>query len=210
MHKSARRIIIGLFLLLPVVTFSQRFNGGLILGGLVSQVDGDNYQGYHKFGYLAGALVSLKVSEHSSFQMEMEYIQKGSRKNGDSASVNTYLLRLHYIEIPLLYQYSFLKRLSVEIGPAADISVGSYEESDGLEVENTVKLRPVSLSGIIGVSCDIIDHLKVNFRFNYSLISIRDVQDGQYPPGYRHILFETGQYNNVMSLSLIYKFKPEE
>jgi hypothetical protein len=209
MHKGAHSLLFFLFFILAANASAQRFNGGLVVGGLVSQVDGDTYQGYHKFGYLAGAFVSLKVSERSSFQMEMEYIQKGSRKNGDSLSYYTYLLRLHYLEIPVLYQYHFLKRLTVEAGPAADILLGSYEESDGLEVQNTVKLRPVTLCGIVGVSCDIVKHLSVNFRFSYSLISIRDVQDGQYPPGYRHILFETGQYNNLMSLSLFYKFKEE-
>lgn len=207
MLKTPYAIIFFLFAVFT--SYSQRFNGGLIVGGVVSQVDGDTYDGYHKFGYLAGALVSLKVSPHSSFQMELEYIQKGSRRNGDSLTTDTYLLRLHYIEIPVLYQFSFLKRFSAEIGPAFDITIGSHEETNGLEVENTVSLRAVTLGGIIGINCDIVNQLKVNFRFGYSLISIRNVKDGIYPPGYRDILFEKGQYNNLMSLSLIYKFKED-
>jgi hypothetical protein len=200
-------ILLFLFCITFTTIRSQVFNGGLIVGGVVSQVDGDTYEGYHKFGYLAGALVSLKVSPRSSFQMEIEYIQKGSRRNGDSASPNTYLLRLHYIEIPLLYQYHFLKNFSAEIGPAFDISIGSYEEADKLEVQNTVKLRAVTLGGILGINYNIVSRLILNFRFGYSLISIRNLNGEVTPPGYRHILFETGQYNNLMSLSLIYKFK---
>ena len=206
-----RRVFVYLFLLFTSITMSaQRFNGGLIVGGVVSQVDGDSYDGYHKYGYLAGAMVSLKISEHSSFQMELEYIQKGSRRNGDSLSPETYLMRLHYIEIPVLYQYTFLKRLSVEFGPALDISIGSLEKTNGLEVENTVQLRPLTIGGILGINCDIIKRLKVNFRFGYSLISIRkNPAPMPYPASYRHILFEKGQYNNLMSLSLIYKFKED-
>lgn len=74
----------------------------------MSQVDGDTWKGYHKVGYLAGAFVRLELSPRSSFQLEMEYIQKGSRHNVDSANYydQSYLLRLHYLELPLLYQYS--------------------------------------------------------------------------------------------------------
>ncbi|MDD4555652.1 MAG: porin family protein [Bacteroidales bacterium] len=201
-----KRWFIILFLLFPLVSFSQKFNGGILAGGLVSQVDGDTYEGYHKFGYLAGGFVNLQVSPHSSFQLEMEYIQKGSRVHADSITNTgtTRITRLHYLEIPLLYQYTFLKRVQAEVGPAADILLGSYEEVNGIEVPYiTVPYRTVTLSGIIGVSCYITDHLKAGLRFNYSLLSIRtDVVAGA-----RKILFETGQYNNVLSLSLSWDFR---
>ncbi len=190
--------------------FTQPFNAGLLAGGIVSQVDGDTYDGYHKFGFLAGAFVSLRISPHSSFQFEIEYIQKGSRRNGDSLSPETFLMRLHYLEIPVLFQYNLAKKVSLETGLAVDISIGDYEESYGLVVQNTVKLRPVTLGAILGINYEIINQLRLNFRLGYSLISIRDVKNGNYPPGYRHILFEKGEYNNLMSLSLIFKFKNDE
>ena len=113
-----------LVFLLPLAALTQNFNGGIIAGGVVSQVDGDTWVGYHKFGYLAGGYVSLRISPHSSFQLEMEYIQKGSRKNADleTGDMSSYLLRLHYLEIPVLYQYTFGRRFAAEIGPAADIA----------------------------------------------------------------------------------------
>ena len=193
----------------PFAGLTQHFNGGIMAGGLVSQVDGDNNEGYHKFGFLAGAFVSLKISPRSSFQLEMEYIQKGARQNADSATNtgNTYLTRLHYLEIPLLYQFTFAKRFQAEAGPAADILLGSYEEVDGMEIPYlTVPYRTVTLSGIAGISCYITDHLKAGFRFNYSLLSIRS----GYVYGSRKILFEMGQYNNVMSLALSWCFKPRD
>ncbi len=230
-----KRLLIFL-LCLPLVGLTQKFNGGVMAGGLVSQVDGDTYDGYHKFGFLGGGFVSLRVFKHnplvidtliisndgivnknyrlysnSSFQMELVYIQKGSRKNADieKGDINSYLLRVHYFEIAIMYQYNFARRFSLEVGPAADILLGSYEESDGLEVTNTVPLRPVTLSGIIGISGYITDHLKANFRFNYSVLSIRDATS-PYPPGYRNIFFEWGQYNNLMSLTLYWNFKSKD
>lgn len=204
-----KQLFIFLLLFVPIVTFAQKFNGGVIAGGLVSQVDGDTWVGYHKFGFLAGGFVTLRLSPHSAFQMEMEYIQKGMRQNADSITNtgNTYLARIHYLEIPLLYQFTFAKRVQAEIGPAADILLGTYDEVNGIEVSYlTVPYRAVTLTGIVGISCYITDHLKAGFRLNYSLISTRtDVTEGS-----RKILFEYGQYNNVLSLSLSWDFKPRD
>ena len=207
-----RFLLILIFTVLFFTGFTQHFNGGVFLGGDVSQVDGDNNAGFHKFGYLGGGFVSLRVSPHSSFQLELGYIQKGSRI-GDTLSNagTTYLMRFHYLEVPLLYQYTFAKRFSCEAGPTLDVLLGSLEESNGIETQSTVPLRPVTLAGIVGVSGFISKHLKANLRFNYSLLSIRDISGMQtIPRSYRHIFFETGQYNNVISFSFMWYFKEND
>jgi hypothetical protein len=212
--SNLKFLLAGMMVLFAASLFSQKFNGGLLLGGNVSQVDGDNNAGYHKFGFQGGMFVSLRLSPSSSLQMELEYIQKGSRITSDSLtnSSDTYLMRFHYLEVPLLYQFSFsrTKRWSIEAGPAMDVFLGSYEESNGIEVpaEYQYPMRTVTLAGILGFSGFITDHLKANFRFNYSLLSIRP--ENNYPPTSRHILFETGQYNNVLELSLLWYFRPRE
>jgi hypothetical protein len=87
-----------------------------------------------------------------------------------------------------------------------DVFIGSLEESDGLEIPNPVPFKPITLAGIFGVSGYLTNHLKANFRFNYSLMSLRN----GVANGYRRIVFDMGQYNNVMSLSLQWYFKPNE
>ncbi|MDP1622800.1 MAG: porin family protein [Bacteroidales bacterium] len=204
-----KKLAILILVCTSLTGFSQKFNGGITAGGLISQVDGDTWQGYHKFGYLAGGFVSLKISPRSSFQMEMEYIQKGSRRGADTVTNvgNTYLSRLHYLEIPVLYQFTFADRFQAEAGPAADVLLGTYEEVNGLEVPYiTVPYRTVTLSGIAGVSCFITDHLKAGIRINYSILSIRN----GHVAGERKIFFESGQYNNVISLALSWYFNPRE
>lgn len=206
-------LLILIFTVIFFAGFTQRFNGGVFLGGDVSQVDGDNNAGFHKFGYLAGALVGLRVSPHSSFQLEIEYIQKGSRINADTLTNtgDTYLMRFHYLEVPVLYQYTFAKRFSWEVGPAMDVLLGSLEEANGFETQSTVPLRTVTLAGILGVSGFITKHLKANLRLNYSLLSIRDISGMKIiPSSYRHIFFETGQYNNVISFSFMWYFKEND
>jgi hypothetical protein len=187
---------------------AQRFNAGLMLGGVTSQVDGDTYDGYHKWGYLGGGYVSLQVSPHSSFQMELEYIQKGSRRNDTTVSGgDTYLLRLHYIEVPVLYQYTFKKRFYFEAGPVADVSIGSLELKNEAVPPETVPLRPVTFAGIFGFGAYLTKHLRLNVRSNYSLNSIRSKNNYS---GYRRIFIETGQYNNVLSLSFLWDFKAKD
>ena len=205
-----KHLLIILLFVFPAFLPAQRFNGGIIAGGLVSQVDGDNNEGFHKLGFLGGGLVSLRVSPHSSFQMELEYIQKGSRGT-DTINYTDFLMRFHYLEVPLLYQYTFARRFSLEAGPAMDVLLGSYEERDGIEVPGVYAepLRNVTLAGIFGVSGYITKHLKANFRFNYSLLSIRQPSE-TYPADYRYILWQKGQFNNVLSLSLFWYFKPNE
>jgi len=187
--------------------YSQQFDGGILAGGALSQVDGDYWTGFTKAGFLAGGFVSLELSPNSSLQLEMEYIQKGSKKNDyyEQNAFHTYLLRLHYLEIPLLYQFTFLKRIQVEAGPVADVLLGYQEQVDGQEVPNKYPFREVTLAGIVGVSGYITKHLKATFRFNYSLLSLRQLEPQANP--WKNFLFERGQFNNVMSLSVAYQFK---
>ena len=47
--------ILFLLLLVTSISFSQKgFKGAVFFGPLTSQVDGDNYAGYNKFGINAG------------------------------------------------------------------------------------------------------------------------------------------------------------
>ena len=42
----------------------RTFYGGLIAGANFTQVDGDNYAGYHKVGLNAGGIVYTRFDEH--------------------------------------------------------------------------------------------------------------------------------------------------
>jgi hypothetical protein len=118
-------------------------------------------------------------------------------------------MRFHYLEVPLLYQFTFGKRFSLEAGPAMDVLLGSREESNGIETQATIPLRPFTLAGIFGVSGFVTDHLKLNLRINYSLMSIRQTATS-YPPSYRYIFWQKGQFNNLLSFSLLWYFKRNE
>jgi len=115
-----KKLILSLlFLFIVAFGFAQKFNGGAMIGMAATQVAGDTYSGFNKAGPIAGFFVNLNASERSTFQLELFYIQKGSRKNADAVTgdYDSYLLRLNYIEMPLLYQLKF-GWFAIEAGPA--------------------------------------------------------------------------------------------
>jgi hypothetical protein len=197
----AAAILLGISLL----GNAQRFHGGVMAGGVASQVQGDTYSGFYKLGIYGGAFVSFDLGKISTLQMEMEFIQKGSRDNADpeKGKYTSYLLRLNYIEVPLVYQVKIYKGFSFEIGPAMDVLVSSYEAYDDMQVENTVPLRPVTLNALAGISYEIIPKLKLDFRFIMSLTSIRNGET----TGYYNRFGVWGQYNDLLALTAWYRFK---
>ncbi|MCD4747226.1 MAG: PorT family protein [Bacteroidales bacterium] len=93
-------------LLFVFTIHAQKFNGGVMLGFTGSQVAGDNDSGYNKAGLFGGGFVNLEIGSRSLLQLELEFMQKGSRHNpnfeqGDTKSL---LIRPNYGEMPLLLQ----------------------------------------------------------------------------------------------------------
>lgn len=185
----------------------QAFNGGLMAGVAGTQVAGDTYSGFHKAGIFAGGFVNLQVTEHSAFQMELEYFQKGSRENPDSANNFTqYLFRVNYIELPVFYQYIASKRFKLEFGPSLGFLVGYYEERDYYEIKGGNRPASVTLQLNAGLYIYLSKKLNVNIRTNNSMLNIRsDNATGDviriFPGNY-------GQFNDCLVLSLFYQFKP--
>ena len=208
MKQFTRYGIILLIFLLPALNLkSQNFNGGILAGVAGTQVAGDTYYGFHKAGIFAGGFVNLQVSEHSSFQMELEFFQKGSRENPDSANnYNQYLFRVNYIELPVLYQYTFNKRFKVEAGPSLGFLVGYYEERFEEEIKGGNRPANVTFQLNAGLYVYLSTHFTVNIRTNNSMLNIRsDNATGDilriFPGNY-------GQFNDCLVFSLFYQFKP--
>ncbi|MBN3034146.1 MAG: outer membrane beta-barrel protein, partial [Bacteroidales bacterium] len=138
------------------------------------------------------------ISERSSFQMELDFIQKGSRKNPDSLSFETYLLRINYIELPVHYRYD-INRWTFETGLSLGVLISKYEEVNGLEqvdVYPAFKGRDLSFS--FGLFYHIVERLRFNIRYSNSILAVRPHSGGQT---YR---WNKGQYNEVLSFTVFY------
>ncbi len=179
---------------------AQRFSGGITAGLSATQVDGDTYSGYDKAGAIAGGWAEVLLSGQSSFRLEMNYIQKGSRHNPDSekGDYKFLLIKLGYVEMPMLYRYTMKNRFFLETGPSLGVLLHSHSEVDYLPSGNPFRIMDVSFQA--GVGYHFTDKLQVGLRSGNSIYTIRK----ERVTGDRRRFWGYGQYNNVLALQLSY------
>lgn len=193
-----------IYIFLTITLFSchlsaQQFNGGVLAGVGATEISGDNIWGPNKAGLYFGAFVNRYISNKSSFQMELNYVQKGSRENPDSTnSYSSYLLRLNYVELFLNYKWDFAPKLTLEGGPSFGVLIKSYEEADG-QTYDFDPFNQFDLSLNIGLYYSLRDNLRLNTRYSNSIIPVREWTGGiSYGSN-------KGQYNEVLSFTLQYQ-----
>lgn len=199
-HTAFLMHIVVLVLLLSAQnSTSQTFSGGLSAGFVASQVSGDNSAGFNKLGVFAGPYAYFNIKENLRLQMEILYIQKGSRENPSEDNLYySYRSRLNYAEVPLMIRYLQSEKLEFELGLAYSFLINSYEELDGIET-NERPFHQHNSSFIVGIYYHLNDRWSANFRSNNSLTPIRKHKSGQT---YR---LNFGQTNNLLSLGMFYK-----
>ena len=185
---------------------SQQFHGGVTGGIAGTQVAGDTYSGYNKAGIFLGGYVSIDVGEKSALQMELTYFQKGSRENPrEKNGYQSYILRVNYIEMPLLYQYKAGKFI-IEGGPSAGFLLGYYEEvnqdviSDTPDYNNPAR---ITLQVNLGFRYFISDNIGVGLRTNNSMLNIFSKNQ----TGDVRRIFDYGRYNDSLVLSAFYQIR---
>jgi hypothetical protein len=207
MRESRFLIILIFFIFSARMASGQEFNGGIMAGVAGTQIAGDTYYGFHKAGIFAGGFVNYQVSKHSAFQMELEYFQKGSRENPDSANnFNQYLFRINYVELPVLYQYIVDKRFRLEFGPSLGVMINYYEESNEYEIKGGNPPARLTFQINAGLYVNITRQLMVNIRTNNSMLNIRS--DNATGDIVRIFPGNFGQFNDCLVFSLFYMFKP--
>jgi hypothetical protein len=196
-------IFISLLILLfaSVIQAQQRFKAGLKAGISTSQVAGDTYSGFNKAGIDGGAFVTGKINEKWTAQLEIIYIQKGSRHNynPDKGDITFYFLQLDYIEVPLLFQFH-QKKFTFEAGPSFSFLLREQEYN---EVQDLTGYRPFNKNEIsynIGISYVLYKNWGLNWRYSNSVTSIRDHASGVKRWN------NPGQRNNVLAFCLTYTF----
>jgi hypothetical protein len=197
-----KRVIFTIFtvLVFSAVSYSQDFHGGVLFGVSGTEISGDRLSGPNKAGLYLGGFVNRYFGEKSSLQMELDYIQKGSRKNPDSTSYDSYLLRLSYIEIPVHYRYDFIERASLEVGLSLGVLINSYEEVNTIDGQYGPDFEPFDLSFNFGLFYALTKKMKINVRYTNSILAVRPHSNGQT---YK---WNRGQYNEVLSFILFYQF----
>lgn len=204
-----------IFVILSLITLnlkSQSFYGGVKLAALVSQVDGDNYGGYHKIAPTGGIYVRNNFSKNDNWGMSLElnYRNKGSRATQEELKAEGYSdfkIVLHYIELPIIFNFK-IKRISsykfkndffIEFGPSFAYLIKGTQYISRIDQNETFNKFELGLN--IGLSYMFNNRWGINYRYSYSF----PFTPIKKHPGGQKWLLNRGLYNNCMSLGLIFE-----
>lgn len=194
-----KNIILLLLTFLSFNLWAQKFEGALFTGVCGSQVSGDNYAGFNKAGFILGASVRRPLSTNWNLQMEMMYVQKGSRHLNTDFNVDFYQIKVNYIEIPFLLQYKQNDKLLFEGGASFGVLINSgIEENINGLITGQKSFHSTEFALQFGTEYKFADHFGVDLRLSNSILPIREHASGATT------LFNWGQYNTGIYLSLHY------
>ena len=209
----AKKIVI-LMLLLTASGFwgtlsAQIIKGEAIVGMNLSQVDGDMFYGFKKFGGQMGVGAMVPLGENFDVSIETLFNQKGSRQRSrvyDSICIYDYKLQLNYAEVPVMIHYTDKQFITAGVGFSWGRLVGASEWQNGIKTATNVKSGTYLINDynlLAGVRIRIKGPLKFNIRYAYSLASLRTREFTNCDSGTK---FTRKQYNNLISFRLVYIF----
>ena len=203
-------LLLTLLLMAPVAIVAQeqhqplaRFRGGLAAGINASQVDGDGYDGYHRLNFVGGVWVMRPLTERITWRLDIRYIGKGSVRYGKLSGVRhrLYEMELHYLELPVSFEYHFAKRWSAGLGLSAAYLMSARERNAyGERVRrNGVPFRKYDIAAQAILSFAIANHWHLRAEASFTFVPIR-AKPGDVITTYRY-----GQVNRLLQLCLEYE-----
>ena len=201
-------LIFSFLIISPAFLEAQSFNAGILAGVNGSQISGDNYAGFNKAGVLIGIYTDIDVSEKVNLQFEINYSEKGSRRNPDTENgdVEFFLLRLNYVEIPIMVRWN-LNKFRFELGGYYSRLIHEYLEDENGPFsipEQLNQFKPHDFGGLVGINFNFTEHLIMNWRYNNSFIPVRDFDSGG------KFRFNSGMFHSYIGVSLRYEFIGED
>jgi hypothetical protein len=197
------QLLFVLFLCCSGTASAQQFNAGVLCGLGGTQISGDQLSGFDKLGFLAGGFVSTELSEKFNMAGQLLYITKGSKKDQEPEKndFTTYLLRLRYIELPIVFTWKQSKRFHFEAGPTFGYLLSSYEEDEYGEDPVSREFNDFELGIVASIIVNVKSGFAVNLRYNNSVMPVREHAGGST---YR---LNQGQYNSGLMLAAQFTFQ---
>lgn len=207
--RTWRAASLIIMVLMTFTASSQAFFGGLALGGVTSQVDGDHNNGFHKVGLTGGVFVGLEFDDIFEAQFEIKYIQKGSRSSADDPY--QFVIRLDYVELPLVASANLgflninghkVDWITFEAGASVDVLAYTNQKNNGANEYGSNQWKRFCVNGILGVKFNLVgEKLQLDARV---ITSINSAYAGNYLQALR--FGQWGAFNDVLELVLYYRF----
>jgi len=200
-------IILAIGLVSFNVAHGQRIKGTVIVGGNLSQVEGDEIKGWSQLGFNGGLGAIIPFGSHWAANLETLFSQKGSfqKKQFDELKSNEYRLRLNYFEVPVYVSYTDKNVMSFGLGGYWARLVSSREEEHSgnqAPYSDSVAFNKNDMGFLIDVKVRIWKQLHLNLRYSQSLAPIRERNFD--PQGSSDFIRK--QFNQVIALRFIYIF----
>jgi len=212
MNFFRTNLFFTLFFLFTFHTVSgQRFDGGFKGGLAASEVSGDNLGGPDKFGWFASVFTKTSVGTNTRMQLELMYIQKGSRSRpNEKNNFYDYRFNLQYAEIPVVAIVDFssagrqglTRQFSLEAGLSVSFLVGTREVENELVLDLSQQ-KPYNdgeINILLGLYYPVTDWLDFHLRFSQGVTPIRPHLGGAAT------WYNQGQYNTVWTFGLSWSF----
>ncbi|MGY6562326.1 MAG: porin family protein [Luteibaculaceae bacterium] len=182
MYKNKRIYSFSVFLLFLLVTaepiLAQRneFRLGFNLGGVASQVRGDNSSGFNQIGLHVGAFVDYEIDRDFFFEVGLNFIQKGSRDNqlDNAVAISDYNLRLNYIEAPFMLRYHFLEKLYLSGGLTVGALIGYSEINNNIQVNDPRDFARIEFGYLGTVGYKLSEKVMLQIGYHGSINKVRE------------------------------------
>lgn len=225
--NSRRLIFLFIFsfsLILSERSFSQHILGAVSAGINLSQVDGDEVYGFKKVGFNGGPSVIIPFGKDKKWSVTLELLfsQQGSRQKSVYPISNTidsaragfydgYRLSLNYVQIPVIVHFTDKRFLAGGLGFQYGQLVGvteyeDYNDNRGFARSTTTLQGPYTradIQALADVRIRIYRGFWFNVRYSYSILPIRT---REFVNPFFGDTWLRKQYNNVISLRLVYIF----
>ena len=189
-----KNIFLLSFILLSYFLSAQGFKGGLIIGGTASQVDGDQWTGYHKVGLQAGVYSRYDFDDKWAFLTEIKYIQKGSSKTVKDNPQANFRVSLSYVEVPFILNYKLKNNITFGAGLSyGQLLNAEVDDSGGTISRDQLDYRNYDINSIIQFKYNINEQLWADIKFAYSISSIKEDDYNK-------------QWNNLFAFGIGYEF----
>ncbi|HOY30400.1 MAG TPA: outer membrane beta-barrel protein [Bacteroidales bacterium] len=191
----------------------REIKGVAIAGFNLTQVDGDEVYGFNKFGTCVGFGGILPLGHRFSMSLEILYDEKGAFRKYppspvDSLQLPYYSLKWNYLTAPLMFHYEDRNTWTFGLGFSWGRMVSFKEKEWNIQKPwdrpDTITYKTKNdFSVIADLRFRIWKHLKFNIRYSYSLVPVRT---RVYTNPVTFETWERKQYNNVITIRLLYYF----
>jgi hypothetical protein len=180
-------------------SYKSPYRAGFKLGYSLHTLTGDLTKSHPGGKFLAGFWFQLKMNKKWTAQTELLLLDKGI---GMLAVKSPHWVNLHYLEIPVLFQYH-RKIIYFEFGPGLGYMINCAEHLYGNESPGLVFIYPFSKSELsfnAGIGCALNEKWTLGLRLSHSLLPVRSAVPS----------VSKESYNRLLALSVIRQLKKKK